>query len=73
MAECLPGKHAALGLIPNTTSARCSGICLIISTLRRQRKKNQKFKVILDYVVSLRLAWTRGSLSQKQNTNNKRL
>lgn len=44
------------------------GACLRTQTFRRRRQEDQRFKVILDYVLSSRLAWaTSQEEANKQN------
>lgn len=55
MVEYMPKKQEVLGSIP---SASETGRWMSVSPeLRIQRRECYKLKVILDYKVSLRLAW----------------
>ena len=49
----LPGMQEAVGSIPSTTQL---GV-VVHTCVRRWRQQNQKFKVILSYLASLRSAW----------------
>lgn len=56
MVACLPNMQEALGLIPNTASTGVLVGSCNPSTGEGQLE-DQKFKVILGYVMGPRLAW----------------
>lgn len=57
MAECLPSRHKALGLIRNTAANRHGGHISTILALEGWREKNHMFKTIPGCTVSLNPAW----------------
>lgn len=56
MIECLPGLQNALGPFPSTAPHKAME-APVVPARRKWRQKDQKFKVLLSYKMSLRLAW----------------
>lgn len=53
----LPKMHGTLGSIPSTDQLDAMGhTCNVMPALGRQRQENEEFRVILGYIVNLRLA-----------------
>jgi hypothetical protein len=59
----------ALGSTPSTTVNMVS--MSLIQPLGRWRQKDQEFRVILDYIVSWRLAWSIDPISKSQKHKNR--
>lgn len=50
----MPSMHKALGLVPSTHKTRCAVGTPVTPVLQRWRQESYKFRVICDYIGSLR-------------------
>lgn len=57
MIKNLPSMHKALSSVLSTAYTEHGGAHLFILALGKWRHKDQKFRVILGYTLSLRLPW----------------
>lgn len=60
LTECWPRRHEVLGTVPQFCRNKVWWHMCVKAALGRWRQEDQKFKfkVILDYVVNLKPAWT---------------
>jgi hypothetical protein len=58
LVECLANVYEALSWISSTTYTWHNHTCLITTALGRYRDENQKFKAIINYILSSKSAWT---------------